>query len=137
MWLQLLPFALLLLALFVLLAADKEKRDWKWKLRWALRQLNNLKGIENDTASSHAALWQAAASIAIQWRQCRGTGSVAILQSLAFQEQFSWQHDYNLAFLCHRQSQVCCLRQLEALQLSLQLVLLWQLRYQFQESHLQ
>ena len=67
----------------------------------------------------------------------RGTGSVAILQSLAFQEQFSWQHDYNLAFLCHRQSQVCCLRQLEALQLSLQLVLLWQLRYQFQESHLQ
>ena len=23
------------LALFVLLPADKEKRDWKWKLRWA------------------------------------------------------------------------------------------------------
>ena len=50
------------LALFVLLPADKEKRDWKWKLRWARRQLNNLEGIENDTAASHAAMWQAAAS---------------------------------------------------------------------------
>ena len=50
------------LALFVLLPADKEKRDWKWKLRWALQQLNNLEGIENDTVASHVAMWQAAAS---------------------------------------------------------------------------
>ena len=41
--------------LFHLLPADKEDRAWKWKLKWVQRQLNNLKGIKNDTASSHSA----------------------------------------------------------------------------------
>ena len=48
-------------------------------------------------------------------------------------EQFSQQRVDNLALLCHRQSQALRLRQLEALQLILQLVcqwLLWQLQYQ-------
>ena len=57
-------------ALFEPLPADKETRDWKWKLRWARRQLNNLEGIKNDTAASYAAMGHAAASIA-------GAGSVA------------------------------------------------------------
>ena len=48
-------------------------------------------------------------------------------------EQISQQRVDNLALLCHWQSQALGLRQLEALQLILQLVckwLRWQLRYQ-------
>ena len=40
--------------LFFLLPADKEDRAWKWKLKWAQRQLDNLKGIGfSREASSH------------------------------------------------------------------------------------
>ena len=64
------------LALFVPLPADKEKRNWKRKLRWARRQLNNLEGIKNDTAASHAAMGQATGSNG-------GTGRVAGAQTEA------------------------------------------------------
>ena len=47
---------------FHLLPADKENRAWRWKLKWAQLQLNNLQGIENDTAASHSAIGQIAAS---------------------------------------------------------------------------
>ena len=59
----------------MLLPADKEKRDWKWKLRWARRHFNNLEGIENDTAASHGAMWQAAASNGGAGRVAAGLGA--------------------------------------------------------------
>ena len=51
-----------LTTLFHLLPADEEDRARKWKLKWAQRQLNNLKGIENDAAASHSAMGQTAES---------------------------------------------------------------------------
>ena len=68
-------------ALFEPLPADKETRDWKWKLRWARRQLNNLEGIENDTAASHAAMGHAAASIAGAGRVAAGAEAAAATHS--------------------------------------------------------
>ena len=63
--------------LFHLLPADKEDRAWKWKLKWAQRQLDNLKGIENDAAASHSAIGQTAASNASAGRAAAGAEAEA------------------------------------------------------------
>ena len=63
------------------LPADKETRDWKWKLRWARRQLNNLEGIENDTVAKNAAMGHAAASIAGAGREAAGAAEAAATHS--------------------------------------------------------
>ena len=56
-------------------SADKEDRAWKWKLKWAQRQLDNLKGIENDAAASHSAMGQTAASNASAGRAAAGAAA--------------------------------------------------------------
>ena len=58
-------------------SADKEDRAWKWKLKWAQRQLNNLQGIENDAAASHSAIRQTAASNASACRLAAGAEAKA------------------------------------------------------------
>ena len=67
--------------LFPLLPADKEDRAWKWKLKWAQRQLDNLKGIENDAAASHSAMGQTAASNASAGRVAAGAEAAAATHS--------------------------------------------------------
>ena len=59
-------------SLFYLFPAYKEDRAWKWKMKWAQRQLNNLKGVENDAAASHWAMGQTTESNAGPCRVAAG-----------------------------------------------------------------